>query len=66
MFLKKTKHLNIYYVYDIYMVNNKDGNKITLTLSIRECVWKRFKKYCKDNDLTPSYEIQNYMRDEML
>jgi len=48
------------------MVLNKDGKKKPVTLSFREGVWKKYQKYCKNNDLTPSREIQDYMRDETL
>ena len=47
------------------MVNNKDEEKIPVVLSIRRKFWKKYQIYCKKNDLTPSYEIQNYMRDEV-
>jgi len=66
MFLKKPKGLCITYVLYTYMVLNKDGKKKPVTLSFREGVWKKYQKYCKNNDLTPSREIQDYMRDETL
>lgn len=36
--------------------------KIKVTISLREEVWKNYQKYCKENDLIPSYEIQRFMK----
>ena len=40
-------------------------DKIKVTISLKEKIWKKYQKYCKENDLIPSYEIQRFMKKEM-
>ena len=36
-------------------------NKKAVTISLRKEIWEKYKQYCKENDLIPSYEIQKFM-----
>ena len=53
-------------MYDKCMISNKDGEKKTVSLSFRDKLWEKYQVHCKKNDLTPSNEIQDFMRGELL
>jgi len=39
--------------------------KQTVTISIRPNIWKAYQKYCKKNNLVPSYEFEAFMKSEI-
>jgi len=39
--------------------------KIKVTISLREYLWKRYKEYCKKNDLIASYEFQKFIKKQL-
>jgi len=40
-------------------------NKIKVTISLREDLWKEYQEYCKNNDLIPSYEFQKFIKKQL-
>lgn len=42
------------------------NTKIKVTISLREEIWDKYQKYCKENDLIPSYEIQKFMEEQLV
>ena len=43
----------------------KQMEKINVTISLREDIWKKYQEYCKENDLIPSYEFQKIMKEQI-
>jgi len=41
------------------------NTKIKVTISLRKDVWAKYQKYCKVNDLIPSYGIQKFMEEQL-
>jgi len=39
-------------------------DKIKVTISLRKEIWEQYQKFCKENDLIPSYEIQRFIGEE--
>jgi len=52
-------------VYDNYLSFMKQMEKINVTISLREDIWKKYQEYCKENDLIPSYEFQKIMKEQI-
>ena len=59
--MKKETYLNKCYLLNKYMVNTK----IKVTISLRRELWEKYQRHCKEHDLTPSYEIQKFMKKQI-
>lgn len=39
--------------------------KSKVTISLKKDIWIKYQRYCKYNDLIPSYEIQRFIKKQL-